>query len=141
MKFGATLVNNCFIPLDPIQAEEIETNLLNNKEYIIDVLENRNAGNHRRYFAFIKIAFDMQSHFENRELMRKYLQMRAGHYDSMLTPKGETMYIPKSISWDKLKEAEFRQLFKEVIGAYLAFYNKFVGTMSEDEFYTIIEFD
>jgi len=42
-------------------------------EIIFELTKKRSAGNHRRYFAFIAQAFDMQEHFGSPEIFRKYL--------------------------------------------------------------------
>ncbi len=129
-----------FVGVDEFQSEDLQT-FPHGKHLLIEVKEERNAGNHRRYFAFINTAFNMQNFYENREQLRKYLQCRAGHYDAIVTPKGKTIYAPRSIKWSELKEPEFRKLFKECIDAFIGFYNENVGRMSDNEFYQIIDFD
>ena len=94
-------------------------------EVIYDLKKNRSPGNHRRYFAFIRLAFDMQEHFGNDTIFRKHLQIAAGHVDIVIDPKtGETMLIPKSISWDELGEDEFKPLFNDVINAFINVYGE-----------------
>jgi len=142
MIYGAKYINEVLIPSDFIQADEMKAGLINGKEYAIEIKENRSGGNHRRFFRFINTAYDMQSHFDNDKLFRKYIEMKAGHYDSFIAPNGKQVYIPKSISWHELNdEQEFRKLFKECITAYLNFYNKYQGELSENNFYQIIDFD
>lgn len=95
------------------------------KELIFDYKKKRSPGNHRRYYAFINNAFDMQDHFDNPEIFRKYIQVQAGHFDLVISPKtGEAAYWPKSISWDELDETEFRPLFNNVINAFIRWYGQ-----------------
>lgn len=75
----------------------------------------RNYENHKRYFAFIDAIFAMQDHFADPEIMRKWLEMRAGHFDTIVQPNGNTLFIPKSIAFDKMPENEFRALFDKCI--------------------------
>lgn len=89
---------------------------------LVDYKKRRNPGNHRRYFAFIKTTFDMQEDLDNQDTWRKYLQMRAGHYDAVVTPNGKTLYWPRSIEWAALDEAEFDRLFNQVVQAFLDYY-------------------
>lgn len=91
-------------------------------EVMVDIHKNRNCGNHRRFFAFINTTFDMQDEFDNKEVWRKYLQMKAGFFDEVVTGKGKVLYWPQSISWDKLDEIEFKDLFNRVINAFLKYY-------------------
>lgn len=95
-------------------------------EFIFDYKKNRSAGNHRRYFAFINTAFDMQDTYDSPEIFRKYIQMLAGHFDTVISARtGEAMYWPRSIDWSSLDdEGEFRKLFNEVVNAFLGWYGK-----------------
>ncbi len=135
MRIGDNLVG-----VDEFQSDDIRT-LPHGKHVLLEIKEDRNPDNHRRYFAFINTAFNMQSIYDNQEHFRKFIQCKAGHYDAIVTPKGKTIYAPKSIQWSKLKEPEFRKLFKECINAFIAFYNENIGHMTDNQFYQIIDFD
>ena len=80
-------------------------------EVMVEIHKNRNPGNHRRYFAFLKTSFDMQDHYEDPEVWRKVLQLMAGFFDEVVGDKGNLIYLPRSIEWSKLDELEFRDLF------------------------------
>ena len=100
------------------------------QEFIFDYKKNRSAANHRRFFAFIQTAFDMQDTYDNKEVFRKYLEMLAGHFDTVIAARtGEAMYWPKSINWDSLDEDEFRKLFTEVVNAFLGWYGQKLDDM------------
>jgi len=100
-----------------------EKRINNVDEFIFDYKKSRNPKNHRRYFAFIKNAFDIQDQYDNQEIFRKYLEMLAGHFDTVISARtGEAMYWPRSIGWDALDETEFRRLFDEVVNAFLNWY-------------------
>jgi hypothetical protein len=104
--------------------DEEDAKILGEPDKIIfDYKKGRSAGNHKRYFAFINHAFGMQDHFDNQEVFRSYLQVKAGHFVTVISPaNGKTQYWPKSVAWDALDEEEFRKLFNEVVNAFLAFY-------------------
>ena len=113
----------------PVDADS-EKRINGVQEFIFDYKKNRSAANHRRYFAFINTAFDMQETYENQEIFRKYLEMLAGHFDTVISARtGEAMYWPKSINWDSLDETEFRKLFNEVVNAFLGWYGQKLDDM------------
>ena len=115
-----------FAPIDASSAKAMS----GVKEFIFDYKKNRSPANHRRYFAFINTAFDMQDTYDNQEIFRKYLEMLAGHFDTVVSARtGETMYWPRSISWEKLGEDEFRKLFNEVVNAFLGWYGQKLNDM------------
>ena len=142
MEFAGVFKQGVLYPMDDIQADEMVKHIPEGVPVVFEVHEKRSAGNHSRFFAFINVAYDMQSFYSNKEIFRKYLQMRAGHYDEIVTHKGKVLYFPRSIQWSKLSETKFRPLFKDCITAFLDFYNE-VSTvkMTEDEFLNIIDFD
>lgn len=108
----------------------------------VEYIKTRNYENHKRYFKFIDVAFDCQEFYEEKEHLRKAIQMLAGHYEELIIVKkngeSETHYIPKSIAFDKMDETEFQDLFKRSISAFLGRYAK---GMTEQEFMRILDFD
>lgn len=90
----------------------------------------RNGKFHRKFFALLDVAYqnhewpEVQTQWGkakcNRELFRKYVIVRAGHYEPALTPKGEVRAEPKSISWAKMGEDEFDRLYNDVLNVILA---------------------
>ena len=92
-------------------------------EVMVEIKKNRNPLNHKRFFAFIKQSFDMQDEFEDIEVWRKYICMKAGFFDEIVTKKG-VQYWPQSISWDKLDEIEFKEMFKRVTNAFIRYYGQ-----------------
>ena len=93
----------------------------------------RSIGNHRRFFKFIQIAFDSQDHFDDKEIFRKYLEMKAGHFDTVVTPTGQTLFLPKSIDFASLDETEFRGLFGKVVNAFLKAFGDRLDAAKIDE--------
>ncbi len=106
-------------------------------EVMADIKKNRNAGNHKRFFAFVKQAFDMQEFYAEREVFRKVLQLKAGFFDLVISEKGANIYLPKSISWDELDEIEFRELFNRVVNAFI---RDFGDKLNEIQINTILEY-
>jgi hypothetical protein len=74
--------------------------------------------NLQRYFLMIGIGFRSQTQYKDDDIYRKAVEMEAGFFEEVnLHFKGETLKRrwPKSISYEKLDEAEFKDL-KERVG-------------------------
>lgn len=107
-------------------------------EAIIEYKQGRSSKNHRRFFAFLNIAYDRQETFDDKEVFRKYLEMSAGHYTEIISPKtGQPMYIAKSINWDELDETAFKELFNRCVQAFL---DRFGQELSPEELTLIVGF-
>ena len=97
----------------------------------------RNYGNHKRFFAFIKIAFGIQDHFQNIEHFRHYIEMKAGAFSEVEAPNGYKLYLPKSIAFDKMDETEFRELFDKCIDAFVEIWG---DRIEREQLEAIVEF-
>lgn len=107
------------------------------KEMMGELHKKRSPGNHRRYFAFLKQSFDMQDFYDDREVWRKVLQLKAGFYDEVISDKGKVVYLPRSIEWTKLDELEFKDLFNRMVNAFL---KDFGDKLNEYQINSIIAF-
>ncbi len=140
MKISLKKRGNMFYPSTINDVEAMKT-LPTEYEILVDISRPRNPKNHNRYFVFLRVAFDLQETFSNVEQLRHYLQMRAGHYEPMVTHKGKTIYRPLSIAWEKISEDDFQKLFKEVVTAFLDFYDETHDKpLSEEELMRILDF-
>lgn len=89
----------------------------------------RNGNYHRKFFAMLNVAYanhdwpSVQSQFgpvkTSFEMFRKYVTVKAGHYEMDITPRGEIRAEPKSISWAKMDEEEFQRLYSDVLDVIL----------------------
>ena len=94
------------------------------------VRQPRNGKFHRKFFAMLDVAYSNHEWPEiqtkwgsvrtSREMFRKYVIVKAGHYEPDLTPHGEVRVQPKSISFTKMDEDEFSQLYSDVLDVILA---------------------
>lgn len=69
--------------------------------------------NLQRYFVMIGIGFRSQTEYKDDDIYRKAVEMEAGFFEEVVLHfKGETLKRrwPKSISYEKLDEAEFKDL-------------------------------
>ena len=88
--------------------------------YSVEVKVARNVDFHRKYFALISYAWEFLNEqeterFRTKENFRKYVEVAAGHCDVIFHPRlQEYVEIPKSISFGKMDNAEFSDLYKRV---------------------------
>lgn len=103
----------------------------------VDLKLMRNAGHHRKFFALVKIAFDMWSETlpeqtwrgmpvqPNIDHFRRDLIVSAGFHDVVWSTKkdkdGNQMFrvIPKSIAFANMDQDEFEKLYSAVINVIL----------------------
>ena len=104
---------------------------------LAEVVKNRSAQNHRRFFLFVGVTFDMQDSYTDREIWRKVLEIGAGHFDTVIGLDGKAHYWPKSIAWEKLDENEFGELFGRVVNAFLF---KYGAGVTREELEQAIQF-
>lgn len=114
MKSFGTLV-----PADE-HAEEVIKGMKHGQVMRLKYSFPRNYENHKRFFAFIKVTFEMQDHFDNIHHYRKWLIMKSGHYVTIQVPNGKTIFDADSIAFEKMDETAFRQVFSDCIDAFLS---------------------
>lgn len=102
-------------------AVEVMAQVGDRNEVLFDYKKGRSTQNHRRFFAFVNLTFDLQDQFDDPEVWRKYLEACAGHFHQAISPKtGQALIIVDSIAWDELEdENEFRELFNRVVQAFI----------------------
>ncbi len=125
------------LPSDVI-AEKYINQLNPNQIVKIKISVPRNYENHKRFFSFLNTTFEMQSHFETPEHYRRWLVMKAGYYSTCVAPNGNTMFFADSISFDKMDETTFRELFSECINIFLKNLGK---DMTKDDLMKVIAYD
>ena len=123
--------DNHLIPLDEYSLEELKKVKLN-KEVEVEVVQKRNIGYHRKFFVMLQLIFDIQSHFEAFDPFRDWITMRAGFVERYKAPNGVDMYRPKSISFAKMDQIEFEQLYSKVIDVALQ-HDKICGGIKKED--------
>jgi hypothetical protein len=91
------------------------------KTYTATIKEQRNPKFHKKYFALINCAWAYQNERQTAffkgsvEIFRKTMEMAAGHCERVYSIEHkEWQDVPKSIAFDKMDEAEFRDLYERV---------------------------
>jgi len=115
MKF---LVKKQFGKLIPVYNSDLEAlksaKLKENDIYEVDIKRKRNYEFHKKYFALVNLCFDNQETFTEFEDLRNYLTMKAGYVKKIETGTGQ-MILPLSISFAKMDNIEFEQLYQKTI--------------------------
>jgi hypothetical protein len=107
------------VPLDDDDFEE-KKKLKLGQTYSVEVKVARNVDFHRKYFALIAYAWEFlneqeTARFKSKDNFRKYLEMAAGHCDVIFHPRlQEFVEIPKSISFGKMDNTAFSELYERV---------------------------
>mgnify|MGYP002520424615 CR=1 FL=1 len=108
------------VPCDDNDYEE-KRKLKVGQIYKATIKLNRNYRLHRKYFALINYAWAYQNERQTTffkgsvEIFRKTMEMAAGHCERVYSIEHkEWRDIPKSIAFDKMDEAEFRDLYERV---------------------------
>lgn len=105
--------------------------------YVADVKVARNVGFHRKYWALLNAAWSLlpertSNGFRSLEGFRSYVIVAAGFYELYFNPRlKEFVEVPKSISFEKMDEVEFSELYdrsKDVIWSIIGRY------VSEEDF-------
>jgi hypothetical protein len=76
---------------------------------------DRSGPFHRRHFALESALFESQERFEHRDQMFYWLKVGAGWVTWCAGPKGGVVPIPRSVSYAKADEDEFRDFHDRVV--------------------------
>lgn len=87
-------------------------------------IDQRVLAHHRKFFAMINLAWNnmpeqFDNHFPTVDHLRKELIKRAGFYTEYTDFKGRKQYIPDSISFDKMSQSEFEDVYDRVLDVIL----------------------
>jgi len=116
--------NGFLIPSSECDQENIAL-MTDGKTYKCEFSSPRNIRFHRRYFALLDVLFNIfdpepVSHkgevaIKNRERFRKDIAIATGHYELVVSIKGECKAEAKSISFASMDETKFSELYSRTI--------------------------
>ena len=86
----------------------------------------------QKFMVLISVIFEIQTHFNNKEALRYWLIMKAGHFDLYVVPNGTNIYIPKSISFANMDEVQFSKVYNDVINVALGHEKICAGNTQEE---------
>ncbi len=137
MKFFVKKVFGKLIPVYNSDCEALkECKLKEGEVYEVEIKKKRNTDFHRKYFALINLCFEnlpdhYASMFEDIDMLRYYLTVKAGYYKRTETDKG-VMIIPLSIKFSKMDDTEFTQLYQKTINQVCKLLNIEEGDLLEE---------
>ena len=115
---------------------EVAKKLSAGKEFLFEVKKSRNIRFHRKYFALLNLVFQNQEKYNNIEHLRNDLTIVSGYYTQRLNLQGETVTEHKSISFAKMTELEFSELYSATLDSIV----KYFGFDREDMINNIEQF-
>lgn len=128
---------NGLVPVDD-ESHEQKQKLKLGKIYKAKVTLSRSYEFHKRYMALIKCSWEYQNEKvraffkDDMHKFRKYIEVTAGHSESFYHPKiKDWVEVPKSISFDKTPQDEFRDLYDKV---YIILFQTFLKHITQEEF-------
>lgn len=102
----------------------------------------RNGGFHRKFFCMLECAYDNHDWPEietqwgpakcTYDQFRKYITVKCGYFDMVVTPQGNVRAEAKSISFAKMDQPEFEKLYNDALNFILAEYLAPKGWTAED---------
>lgn len=131
MKLNLLCTSRGLIPCYDEDYDE-KKKLKNGEQYVADIKLVRNVSFHRLFFALVNTSWEylperLVNHFKNKENFRKYLIGAAGFTQPYFHPHlKEWLEIPKSISFESMDEAEFRDLYERVKDVVFLIIGKYV---------------
>lgn len=116
--------NGFLIPSSECDQENIAL-MTDGKTYKCEFSSPRNIKFHRRYFALLDVLFNIfepepVSHkgefaIKSRERFRKDIAIATGHYELVVSIKGECKAEAKSISFARMDDVQFADLYSKTI--------------------------
>lgn len=79
-----------------------------------NVRKPRNLQHHRLFFALIGIVFENQERYETRDELLAAIKAATGHATILPMDNGNSIYVPKSISFAKMDQTEFDAFYNKV---------------------------
>lgn len=120
-----------FVPVDICQLEAMEE-LKMNGEYKAVLTQPRNSQFHRKFFALLNACYKNYEQpevyyyevrvFKSLERFREEIIIACGYWELSLDKKDRVIQVAKSISFAKMDQIQFEQLFSKAIDVILADY-------------------
>jgi len=127
MKINLIKINGILRPSYSGDFEKIRK-IPEGKEILVTYNPKRNPEFHRKAFALLNLGFDNQDKFDNFEVYRKVMTIKAGYFTSVESKKG-VQFLPDSLSYDSMNAEDFENWFNKI----LDLIEKDLGTKIGDE--------
>jgi hypothetical protein len=101
-------------PADDLAAEDM-LHIKEGKPALVEVRHPRSLPQHRLLFKMIREVARSTPTPLSENALRQWLTVKTGHVDVMPLGFGRSYEAPRSWAFDKMDQAEFRQLFEDVV--------------------------
>lgn len=140
MKIVFQKINGSAHPVDETSQERFGK-ISNKAEFIVDVRMSRNPQFHRKVMSLIRLVWENlpESYvFPDIESLLDEIKLKAGYYKTHTTTKQETLYFPKSISFEEMDEHDFREFFDRALDVIMKDFLPLTKKEIEQEIYEYI---
>lgn len=96
--------------------DEEKYGLIKNGEIIkAKITKARNIKFHGLFWSLIELVFVNQKKYKTKEDLLIEVKLKTGCYNEHITLEGEIKFIPKSISFEKMDDLEFRDFYNKTL--------------------------
>jgi hypothetical protein len=95
-------------------AEEAMRKLPLDKIVAVKIKRPRNLGHHRKFFALLKIVYENQEIYQSEAALLAAIKIATGHCVPITLVSGQKAFIPSSISFAAMDQAEFEKFWEAV---------------------------
>lgn len=100
--------------------------------YKCKVTQPRNNKFLRKYFALINLVYQNQERYDNSDDLREQLTIRSGYFRKIIDLEGNEVKKAKSISFAKMTEYEFGELYSATLDAIVKYFGFDKESMIEE---------
>lgn len=105
------------VPADE-QAKESIAHIAQGECVAVRIRRPRNVGHHRKFFSLLQLVFENQEVYPTLDHFLTAVKIAAGWYEDVpITVAGKLVYIPKSISFERMDQGEFERFYLQAIAA------------------------
>ena len=110
-------------------------NMTLNEVYKAKVTMPRNVGHHRKYFALLQLVLDnipddfylstadgQKDYIKTVDDLLFHIKCQTGHMEKRVSLGGKLLYVPKSISFGKMDQAEFNKFYSDSLDVICKFF-------------------
>lgn len=114
--------DNKLVPAAEENERDILAKIPTGQAVLVEIKTGRILGFHRKYFCMLKVAFENQDQYDNFEHFRKAVIIRSGYCETFIMNDGTIVHSADSISWAKMDQSTFEDLYSKSIDAILKYY-------------------
>lgn len=107
-------IGNTLVPADPAALELVQS-IKPGGSLWLRGNRARNPRRHRLFWALVQIIKENTDARQSPDAIADYLKIRGGHVEVFKRPGGEVVEVPKSISFSRCSESEFKSFIDRLM--------------------------